>query len=65
MEDKYTREGLTQYTGHPRVVQTGRGAYVIAGTDYGYLHTREGFVRTWRTYGGAYSFLRRHFSGSR
>jgi hypothetical protein len=61
-EQDYVREGLTQYTGQPRVMQTGRGVFVIAGTEYGYLHTREGFVRTWRTRAGASAYLRRHFT---
>lgn len=27
--------------------------YCVAGTDYGYLHTTGGDIRTWRSYSGA------------
>lgn len=33
----------------------GNGLYrfIVIGTQYGYIHTRGGDVRTWRTYSGA------------
>lgn len=35
-----------------------RVLFAIVGTDYGYVHTAGGDVRTWRSYSGARRFLR-------
>lgn len=32
--------------------------FCIIGTQYGYIHTTSGDVRTWRSASGAYRFLR-------
>lgn len=34
--------------------------YVCIGTDYGYIHTTGGDVRTWGSYSGARRFLTSH-----
>ena len=34
--------------------------YICIGTDYGYIHTSGGDVRTWDSYSGARKFLVRH-----
>lgn len=43
---------------HPAVARfhMGNGSYrfCVIGTDYGYLHTSGGDVRTWGSYSGAY-----------
>jgi hypothetical protein len=61
----YNAREFPQYTGAPRVLETGRGVFVIAGVDYGYVHNWDGTIRTWQTRSGARSFLRRHFAGAR
>jgi hypothetical protein len=35
------------------MVAPGVVRYVVCGTDYGFLHTTSGDVRTWRSYSGA------------
>ncbi|WQZ00896.1 hypothetical protein [Stenotrophomonas phage StenR_269] len=35
----------------------GEYRYVCIGTDYGYIHTSGGDVRTWKSYSGARRFL--------
>lgn len=32
--------------------------YVVIGTQYGYIHTSGGDVRTWKSYSGAYKFMK-------
>lgn len=34
-------------------VKPGEYRFVVIGTQYGYLHTTSGDVRTWRSYSGA------------
>ena len=34
--------------------------YIVIGTEYGYLHTTGGDVRTWRSYSGAYKAAKRY-----
>lgn len=36
--------------------------YVVIGTDYGYVHTSGGDVRTWATPGGARAFIRKVYT---
>lgn len=38
----------------------GKPRYCIIGTEYGYMHTAGGDVRTWRSYSGARRVLRRY-----
>lgn len=39
----------------------GKGySYVVIGTQYGYVHTTGGDVRTWRSASGAYRFIKRY-----
>lgn len=35
--------------------------YIIIGTDYGYVHTTAGDIRLWKTYSGAYKWLRKNY----
>lgn len=32
--------------------------YIVIGTQYGYIHTSGGDVRTWKSYSGAYKFMK-------
>lgn len=41
-------------------VSPGDIRYCVIGTQYGYIHTTGGDVRTWRTPSGAYRFLRNY-----
>lgn len=41
-------------------IGSGDYRYIIIGTDYGYIHTSGGNVRTWKTYSGAYKFIRKY-----
>ena len=34
--------------------------FAIVGTDYGYLHTTGGDLRTWKSYSGAYRILKQY-----
>lgn len=34
--------------------------FIIIGTNYGYIHTISGDVRTWKSYPGAYKFLKQY-----
>lgn len=34
--------------------------YIVIGTQYGYIHTTAGDVRTWRTYSGAHKAKQRY-----
>ena len=34
--------------------------YCVIGTQYGYIYTAGGDVRTWRSYSGAYKFLKQY-----
>lgn len=34
--------------------------YIIVGTNYGYIHTAGGDIRTWETASGAYRFLKQY-----
>lgn len=38
------------------------GDWAIVGTDYGYLHTTSGDVRTWKTRSGARKALKRYLN---
>jgi hypothetical protein len=44
----YSKPSVVRVTLSPGVVR-----YVVCGTDYGFLHTANGDVRTWRSYSGA------------
>ena len=57
----YRAREFPQLTGAPRVLETGRGVFVIAGTEYGYLHAWDGTIRTWQTRSGARRFLAKHY----
>lgn len=37
-----------------------RVRYAVCGTDYGWLHTTSGDIRTWDSYSGAYKAMRRY-----
>jgi hypothetical protein len=39
-----------------------RVLYAVCGTEYGYIHTPSGEVRTWGSYSGAYRAMRRYMS---
>ena len=34
--------------------------YCVIGTDYGYIHTSGGNVRTWKSYSGAYKYMKQY-----
>lgn len=34
--------------------------FIVIGTEYGHIHTISGDVRTWRSYSGAYKFLKQY-----
>lgn len=34
--------------------------FIVIGTQYGHIHTSAGDVRTWRSYSGAYKFLKQY-----
>lgn len=34
--------------------------FVVIGTQYGHVHTSAGDIRTWRSYSGAYKFLKQY-----
>lgn len=40
----------------------GTTAYCVIGTDYGYIHTSGGNVRTWKSYSGARRYARNYVS---
>lgn len=35
--------------------------FIIVGTDYDYLYTIGGYMRMWKSYSGAYKFLKSNF----
>lgn len=41
-------------------VSNGEYHYIVIGTDYGHTHTSGGDVRTWKSYSGAYKFLKQY-----
>jgi len=41
-------------------VGKGEYRYVVIGTQYGHIHTSGGDVRTWKSYSGAYKFLKQY-----
>ena len=43
-------------------IRPGVYAYIVIGTQYGYIHTTGGDVRTWKTYSGAYKSMRNYVS---
>lgn len=55
-----TRDYLTPFKDSGDKVYKDR--FIIVGTAYGYLHSAEGGVRMWRSYSGAYKFLKANFS---
>ena len=36
--------------------------YIVIGTEYGYIHTSGGDIRTWGSYSGAYRFAKQYQS---
>lgn len=42
------------------MVQPGEWRFIVIGTQYGYLHTSSGDIRTWRSYSGARRAVKRY-----
>ena len=78
MGETLTKEGNIMYfyelngkeanirEGNPRVakimVRAGEYLFCLIGTDYGYMHTSGGDVRTWGSYSGAMGWLVKNYS---
>jgi hypothetical protein len=43
-------------------IGNGNYRYIVIGTEYGYIHTSGGDVRTWGSYSGAYRFAKQYQS---
>ncbi len=55
--DARAREPLTP-TVAKFTVKPGDVRFIVIGTQYGYIHTTSGDVRTWKSYSGARRFAR-------
>lgn len=43
-------------------VRPGEWRFIVIGTQYGFLHTSSGDIRTWRSYSGARRAARRYIA---